>query len=360
MIEMGRPKTVNLDLPPRMSARKLKSGRILYYYQAGGKKIPLSDNINIARIEWAKYENGGVTDSPLFRFVANRWKTEAINLSTKRGKKHRSDKTQAEYRGTLEAKDSKDGPLMKGFGHIPMDDIKPVHVRNYLDRRSAKVLANREVAVLSVIFNWAREKGLTSAANPCDGVRRNPETPRDVYVQDEAFEAVYGHAVEEMKDMMDLAEITSQRPGDVLRMTRTLMRDGCLWVKQAKTSAFLGIKIEGDLKVVLDRIFARPRKVQSVYLFAREDGQRFTYWQMYGRFKKARKAAGATWQLRDLRAKSVTDEDDLRKASQRAGHANEHITATVYRRIRGNVVSPLNRKRLEPDLEPSKAEGESK
>jgi integrase len=58
------------------------------------------------------------------------------------------------------------------------------------------------------------------------------------------------------------------------------------------------------------------------------------------RFAKAR--GEATWQLRDIRAKSITDENDLRTASQRAGHANEQITAEVYRRIKGDLVSPLN------------------
>jgi hypothetical protein len=43
-----------------------------------------------------------------------------------------------------------------------------------------------------------------------------------------------------------------------------------------------------------------------------------------------------------LRAKAVTDEPDLRTASQRAGHADEKITAEVYRRIKGDLVSPLD------------------
>lgn len=41
MNEVGRRKWVWLDLPPRMKARRLSSGKVLYYYQAGGKQIPL-------------------------------------------------------------------------------------------------------------------------------------------------------------------------------------------------------------------------------------------------------------------------------------------------------------------------------
>jgi hypothetical protein len=50
----------------------------------------------------------------------------------------------------------------------------------------------------------------------------------------------------------------------------------------------------------------------------------------------------ADWQFRDLRAKAVSDEPVLRTASQRAGHADEKITASVYRRIKGELVSPLD------------------
>jgi hypothetical protein len=45
------------------------------------------------------------------------------------------------------------------FGDVPTDKIKPHHVRRYLDTRGlkAKVRANREKALLSHVFNCARE-----------------------------------------------------------------------------------------------------------------------------------------------------------------------------------------------------------
>jgi hypothetical protein len=56
------------------------------------------------------------------------------------------------------------------------------------------VRANREIALFSHIFNSARESGLTKAPNPCLDVKKNMENGRDVYVEDDLFARVYGHA----------------------------------------------------------------------------------------------------------------------------------------------------------------------
>jgi hypothetical protein len=51
------------DLPPRMKARRLASGKVLYYYQAGGKQIALGSNLITAREEWARLEGGAAGQS---------------------------------------------------------------------------------------------------------------------------------------------------------------------------------------------------------------------------------------------------------------------------------------------------------
>lgn len=39
----------------------------------------------------------------------------------------------------------------------PFEAIKPLHIRKYLDWRASKVIANREVALFSHLWNWARQ-----------------------------------------------------------------------------------------------------------------------------------------------------------------------------------------------------------
>lgn len=51
-------------------------------------------------------------------------------------------------------------------------------------------------------------------------VRKNKETPQDFYANDAVWNAVYKKAVPELKDAMDLAYLTGQRPADVLVMRR--------------------------------------------------------------------------------------------------------------------------------------------
>lgn len=326
-MDMGRRKTLHPDLPPRMTARG-KPGKLRYYY--GQQKKALGADFVEACRQWAILEKGQLPNSVRYVDVAERWEEEAIHKGRKRA---RSPKTQREFRASLK-------PLRKAFKLAMLDQITPRHVKQYLNRRSAKVSANREIAVLSLIWNWARGEGLTDNANPCNGIARNPESSRDRYVTDEEFAAVWARACPELQDAMDLALLTSQRPSDILRLTRQDIRDGALWVRQSKTSKKLRLRIEGNLKTVLERVLARPRAATSVYLIADDQGQPLTIYGLHRRFVEAKD--GADWQFRDLRAKAVTDEPDLRTASQRAGHADEKITADVYRRVKGDLVGPLN------------------
>ena len=325
MNEMGRPKTVYLDLPPRMGARTLKRGRIRYYYTGiPGKKIPLGSDLNEARLKWAKLENGE-DDTSKFLAISERWKKS----DEFKGLALRTQKSYAEHLANLQ----------EAFKAFTLGDIQPVDVRQYLDRRSKKVAANREISLLSAIFNWARERGLTRGANPCLGVKRNKERPRRRYVTDKEYDDALSKAPAFLQDTMDLALLTGQRISDVLKMTRQDMQDGSLSVVQDKTGAKVRIRIEGDLKVVLERILARPRPVPSMFLIADARGQKVSYWAINYAFTKL----GVDWQFRDLRAKMVTDEDDLRTAQKRAGHMSERTTAEVYRRVKGDEVGPLKR-----------------
>lgn len=327
MILMGRKKTRHPGLPPRMTARG-KPGNLRYYY--GQKKLPLGKDFVEACRQWAVLEKGHLPNSVRYVDVADRWEKEAIHKGRRR---MRSQKTQREFRAALKH-------LRLAFKGALLDQIKPKHVRQYLDRRSAKVSANREIAVLSIIWNWARAKGLTDQANPCIGIDRNPESARTRYVRDDEYREVWSRGDPALQDALDLLLATSHNPSDILRLTRKDMADGTLWVRRGKTGKLVRFRIEGRLKEVLERVLARPRAVPSMYLIADHNGQPLTIYGLNRRFRKAN--GEATWQLRDLRAKAVTDEQDLRTASQRAGHANEAITAAVYRRVKGDLVGPLN------------------
>ncbi|MBI6740475.1 phage integrase Arm DNA-binding domain-containing protein [Pseudomonas syringae] len=108
----------------------------------------------------------------------------------------------------------------------------------------AKTRANREIALLSHVYNMAREWGLTDRENPCAGVRKNKEKVRDYYANDMVWAAVYGQAPQELKDAMDLAYLTGQRPADVIAMNRGYMEGDSLNVQQGKTGKRLRIQMQ--------------------------------------------------------------------------------------------------------------------
>ena len=81
--------------------------------------------------------------------------------------------------------------LRELFDDAPIDSITPATIAGYRDARTAKVRTNREIATLSHVFNMVREWGITTKENPCQGVRKNREKPRDYYANDAVWDAVY-------------------------------------------------------------------------------------------------------------------------------------------------------------------------
>ncbi len=333
---MGRPKSKYRDLPPRMTARE-SGGRLLYYYTGGKRMLPLGDDKARALRQWAELEAGPLaTVDGTFRRVAARYRKDVLPTKAR--------KTQLDQDPQLDN-------LVAVFGAMHVGDITPADVRAYLDARSAKTMANREVALLSHVFNRAREWGLTAAANPCEGVTKHKERPRDVYVTQAMFDAVYEHADAVLRDAMDLALLIGQRVADVLSAKRTDVFDGYLHVRQKKTRGKpLRIEVTAELQAIIDRATKRERKAASPWILADDDGQRLTYWRLRRRFDAARaavrgdgndaeKVALANWQFRDLRAKSASDSETLQEAQERLGHTSNSVTRRVYRR--GEKVRPL-------------------
>ena len=226
---------------------------------------------------------------------------------------------------------------------MPIDAIAPMHVREYMDIRgqAAKVRANREKALLSHLFNKAREWGYTALQNPCQGVKGFKETGRSRYITDAEFEQVKAQAHFTVIDAMDLALLTGQRPADVLKLKRTDIRDGALWIVQNKTGARLGVKITGEQAVVFNRINERPRQAISAYMVQDENGQPLSQFALRSRFNQARTAVGVDFQFRDIRGKAATDTGNLAHSQKLLGHKNRDMTERYVKTRVGERVMPL-------------------
>jgi integrase len=233
--------------------------------------------------------------------------------------------------------------LLRVFAHMPIHAIQPMHIRQYMDIRGevARTRANREKALFSHIYNKAREWGYTALQNPCQGVKGFKEAGRDRYVTDDKFAKVKARAQDAVVDAMDLALLTGQRAADVIKIKRTDIRDGPLWITQNKTGARLGIEITGELAEVIARINQRPWKAIGPFLVQDDKGQPLTALALRSRFDKARKLAGVAFQFRDIRAKAATDTGDLAHSQKLLAHKNRDMTEHYIRSRVGERVRPL-------------------
>lgn len=331
------------NLPPRLRARKRwKTGKVFYYYDTGRKpnrEIPLGSDYALALKKWAEFEIDAKprhNDIITFRYVAERYIKEVVP--------HKALSTQRDNMRELEW-------LYKFFDNppAPLNQIKPIHIRQYLDWRQAKSRANREKALISHIWNKAREWGYTELPNPCAGVKGNKETGRkEIYIEDEIFDRVYQVASAPLQDAMALAYLTGQRPSDVLKMRETDIIDNCIEVTQDKTGKKLRISIEGELESLMQRILKRKSQhvIRSLYLIVNENGERLSKSTLRSQFDIARAKAGINktdFQFRDLRAKAGTDKaesSDIWQAQKQLGHSDVTITHRYVRARKGDKVKP--------------------
>ena len=325
---------------PRLRVRKRGSKRY-YFYDHRGKprrETPLGCDYGLAVKRWAEFEHESqdkVAAVITFRYVCDQYRAKVIPTKARA--------TQAgnllEIVKLLEFFDDPPGPL---------DAIEPVHVRQYLNWRSATpTTATREKALLSHIWNFARDRGYTALPNPCAGIKGYKGKGRDVYIDDVAYAALHAAADAPLRDAMDLAYLTGQRPSDVLRMDATHIRDGALEVAQRKTGRKLRIEITGELAAVIERIMLRKRSLSvcSTRLVIGDNGQPVRLSAIQARFVKARTVAGLPHvQFRDLRAKAGTDKadssGDVRQAQRQLGHSSVVMTEAYVRERRGAKVTP--------------------
>ena len=336
---------------PHFRARKQKSGVVHYYYDHGGKprrEEPLGRDYGLAIKRWAEIRREAmpVVGAAVltFRIVADRYMVEVAAL--------KADRTyadnQKEVRKLLEFFDDPPGPL---------EAIQPINVRQYMTWRTkggtGHVRANREKALLSHIWNYARDKGYTALPNPCAGIKGFKETGRDVYIEDDEFRAIWAAAPSILRDAMDLAYLLGQRPADVLKLTEMDVREGFVHIQQGKTMRTqtrgkLRIEVTPALQVVLDRIAEQKRghKVHNTRLVVNAHGRPVGLNWMSRIWRDACDDAGIKTpiQFRDLRAKAGTDKTeaagDIRQAQTQLGHSSVVMTEHYVRKRRGAKVTP--------------------
>lgn len=252
------------------------------------------------------------------------------------------------------------------FGAMRPRDFRPMHGAQYLDKRRrgdkdkgvkpAPVRANREMAALNSAFNHGMRLGMVEE-NPCHGIRRNKERPRQRRVSIAEFNAFLAHAKEKGGSAYLVALIgccvalSGRRRAEILHLPKSAAASDGFRIKDAKTKAgeaerFYMVAWSPTLRQVVTEAAAVKRRVSSIYLFATLDGQPYTdvgFKCLWNRLMHSYAPLGTVdplwFRAHDLRALYVSEM--MEQGRDPNTHKNEETMRRVYDRRRDIKVTPL-------------------
>lgn len=254
--------------------------------------------------------------------------------------------------------------LLGFFGQMQAEAVEPIHVAQYLRLRgkAAPVRANREKALLSHLYTIAMTEWGEVKHNPCLGVHRNTEAPKDRYVTHRELESFCSVANPIVRLWARMIYRLGQRPKDVLQLRRSQVTDDGIFVRQGKTDEPVlvewtaGLREDYEAVLALERISARKDKVLHPAPITPDDpifrtryGDAYTYDGMAAMFKRATRKAlekgllHESFSPHDLRAKAASDTDAAGgDAQQLLGHRRRSTTDIYLRKRRDRRVKAVD------------------
>lgn len=294
MPPMGRKRSSNHDLPPRMH---IKGG--CYYYVTSTtprKWIRLDKSIQVAKQMWASLEGAGTPGT--FESLANKFMAECTPALAENTRKNYAVHSKT---------------LIKVFGSMQLNEIRPHHIGTYLDKHAAPMSANIQIGLMSTMFERALRWGMADI-NPCKGVRRNKMKPRDRYVTDEEYRAIRAKCPEWLQIAMDISLLTGLRESDVLKIRLADLDDEHLYVQQKKTGKRQAYILNAALSSAISKAKTLAKEqglkhqVRSLFLLHDRDGKKYAEKLLQVKFREARDDAGIKDVVfHDIRGKAATD-----------------------------------------------------
>lgn len=332
----------------RSHSRRRKSGRVVVYYfydmrPDGKPDVPLGTDFDQALAKWREIHERAPRIAGTLEEAFTDWERDVLpnysSAETKRG-----------YTKNLRQ-------LRPVFGEATWDQVDLPSLKAYLRARTAKTQGNREMALLSVIWNWARGEGYTSLPWPAAGMERsrwkNREAAREFEVTPQLFAAVYAEADQVLRDCMDISSATGMRLTDARQVL--LPAGDVLRLKANKT----GKKADFDLSLsaVLPDLIERRRalKADHLMLLSTPDGRPVSQRMLRDRWDEARQRAAVrayianddelgrsirAMYLRDMRkmASDLVETDE--EAATLLQHGNVALTRRHYR-TRATKLKPV-------------------
>ncbi len=308
---MGRKRTRDFDLPPRMQRRRSAKGDRYYYVTHERRWIPLGNDFPAAKRKWADLEclgQLGTVSTLIEKYLADY--TSGLAESTRT--KYR------EFARTID----------KEWGKTPVDMLTPPEIALWRDR--SDVLpgwANGVISLLRVAYRKAVEWGW-STSNPAAAVAFNEMPVRTRELTEDEFRAIWLAGPPWLALAMDIGYLTFMRPGDILKLRWDAV-SAVIHNQTKKTNVRQAFDPSDELAGLLAE--ARKRPILGLYVIATDKGRPIPLRRLEKEWRATCIACGIEGaQLRDIRAKGATDADrdgwDLRDIQDALGHANIGMT----------------------------------
>lgn len=340
-MRMGRTRTKDKFLP--LGVRKLK-GR--YYWQCpfilpDGTRPTASlgaDETEMRR-EWVKLMNkyrppmeSVFTPSGVFNELIARYRLDMLP--------RKAPKTQKEYERQCSKLADKFGLSRYAKSEVEASKggfIRSMDIAMHLRQSDTPKQANREMSLMSSIFAYAKECGLTEY-NPCNGVKRNTEKPRTRLPTPDENVVLSCAASKVLRLMLELTDITGMRVGDIIRLKISQIKPDHIEVKQGKTGKVQHFERSEGVNAILKEAMTLRGSLRSMNVFCTRQGQEYTESGFQSMVRRAKAKAGINGlHFHDFRANAITETHKAgRDATDFAGHGDPALTRKVY--IRGPVV----------------------
>ncbi len=323
------PKRRTDKLPPYVYKRK--HGYVLRLYT--GKDRPMKSvtlcpaDAAISEI-WQKYEELKQNKTKNLRWLLYDYKASAQFL--KLAERTRADRTQMIDR--IIAYKMKSGLV---FGDAELIKITSGALRKYLDARArdgSPVSGNRELAIISVAWNWALERDYVKTNNPCHVVKPNQEKARERYVTEDEYNKVRAIAPVYIQQAMELAYLCRMRRIEILNARKSQILEEGFDTKRSKGSRSTITQWSDRLSEAVKS----PHEIASMYVLHDAKGQMIkedAFKSAWRRLKAKMRGMGIEpYNFHDIKAAGVSDVEGGDDAKMDASGHKDRKTMLKYDR----------------------------
>ena len=333
-------------LPPGV---RLINGSFYFYRRTGGGKresVSLGKDETQMRKQWAELTRFSPSKPGSFGELLDRYMCEVLPEKDKKtGRYILADATRDSYTTSSKVLRHHFGDMLYAKNEVEASTgkfIRAMDIAQFLRNATAQTQANRHIGLMSVVFNRAREWGLTEY-NPCFKVRRNKETPRDFEPTATGLDSLLNATKNEMmKLVIRFAAITGWREGDIRLLRKDQLQEDGIFLRTSKVGKKQLWVWTPELRAIVESAKGlRGNKVSSLWVFPSRNGTPYTIDGFQSNWARIRSKAGLKgMHFHDIRS-FAGDEAEAAglDASKFLGHSDPKVTRRHYLRRTTKLVA---------------------